>query len=239
MENEWDIKAAKFQWGLDTRDYYQAAQIDKKIRENPKGKVLVYCGYQHLEKENSSGWKTMAMWLKEMGHEPLCIDQTYMDGSPLLQSDEEKRKKLPYIFEVISPTQFSRPQVILNSVGNYYVPPIYEYNPKTDVTRDKTKRWDITIVHPLPTIKNGRLNYFDGYGYVPVSIPNKWKKKYDEFLVLAYYANEKKDAVPADVIYINSSRKNKTLYLRPNHKYRLELHTPKGDYKCKKINVVR
>ena len=68
------------------RDYWQARNlVDRTFAKDPKAKVFVHCGYDHLRKTQSEHWTPMGYFLKQMtGLEPLTVDQVKLSerGAP-------------------------------------------------------------------------------------------------------------------------------------------------------------
>ena len=68
------------------RDYWQARNlVERTFAKDPKAKVLVHCGYDHLRKVKSEHWTPMGYFLKQMtGLAPLTVDQVKLSerGAP-------------------------------------------------------------------------------------------------------------------------------------------------------------
>lgn len=62
------------------RDYWQARNlIAATLDRDPTAKVLVHCGYGHLNETVSARWTPMAHYLREAtGFDPLTVDQTLL-----------------------------------------------------------------------------------------------------------------------------------------------------------------
>lgn len=62
------------------RDYWQARNLlDGTLAKDPDAKVLVHCGWAHLQEQVTSSWEPMAHFVREMaGIDPLTVDQTLL-----------------------------------------------------------------------------------------------------------------------------------------------------------------
>lgn len=79
------------------RDYWQARNlVDRTFAKDPKAKVLVHCGYDHLRKIKSEHWTPMGYFLKQMtGLEPLTVDQVKLSerGAPEFEDSVRREAK--------------------------------------------------------------------------------------------------------------------------------------------------
>jgi hypothetical protein len=168
------------------REIKQAQNIAKWIKENPDGKFLIHCGYDHII-EGTPGiksWeKAMAGRLTEFtGINPFTIDQ--------VQYSERGNVKLnqPYI----TITNLDYPAVMINNDGNTFHGPI-----------DNPKKFDCSIIHPVTKYNYARPDWLTLSGKRKIyTIPNLKIKEFP-VLVMAYRIDEfEKDGIPADVIEI-------------------------------------
>ena len=62
------------------RDYWQARNLlDGTLSKDPDAKVLVHCGWAHLQEQPTSSWEPMAHFVREIaGIDPLTVDQTLL-----------------------------------------------------------------------------------------------------------------------------------------------------------------
>lgn len=60
------------------RDYWQARNlIDRTLGKDSEAKVLVHCGWGHLQEQTARNWQPMAYFVREItGIDPLTVDQT-------------------------------------------------------------------------------------------------------------------------------------------------------------------
>ncbi len=64
------------------RDRIQAEQIAAYLEENPGEKMVILCGFQHVEEKARQGWVKMAEQLRmQTGIDPLTVDQVYLSGN--------------------------------------------------------------------------------------------------------------------------------------------------------------
>ena len=75
------------------RDYWQAQNlIAATLEQDPEAKVLVHCGYAHLQEVASPRWTPMAHYFREAtGLDPLTVDQTV-----LAERDEDALEQHPW-----------------------------------------------------------------------------------------------------------------------------------------------
>lgn len=62
------------------RDYWQARNLlDGTLSKDPDAKVLVHCGWAHVQEQPTSTWEPMAHFVREIaGIDPLTVDQTLL-----------------------------------------------------------------------------------------------------------------------------------------------------------------
>ncbi len=167
------------------RERKQAENIENFMREHPEGKLIIHCGYDHLNEgvPGIRSWeKAMARRVKEnLQIDPFTIDQTaYL---------ERGNSQLNHPFMGSIDTDY--PVILVNGDGVVY---------NGIKNRDKA---DCIVIHPATNYKNCRpqwmLNYVDRQIYqVPLSkIPQY------PVLILAYRVNEwSENGIPADVIEV-------------------------------------
>lgn len=83
------------------RDYWQARNLlDGTLSKDPDAKVLVHCGWAHLQEQPTSSWEPMAHFVREIaGIDPLTVDQTLLGersepGFEHVLRDEAERQGL-------------------------------------------------------------------------------------------------------------------------------------------------
>ncbi len=175
------------------REIEQAENIQKFIENNPKGKVLIHCGYAHAYENDYPTWgKAMAGRLKEnMKTDPLTIDQTVF----LERSDIDNN----HLFIRLNNTK--NPIILIDKNGNVF-------NGKNEI-----KQTDIIIIHPQTVYINNRPDWLSK-GRKRYIIPNSKIEKHQHLLILAYRNNEfESNGIPADVIEITNNKTPSELYL--------------------------
>ena len=62
------------------RDYWQARNlVGRTLGRDSEAKVLVHCGWEHLQEQATDHWQPMAYFVREMtGIDPLTVDQTLL-----------------------------------------------------------------------------------------------------------------------------------------------------------------
>lgn len=185
------------------REIKQAQNITKWIKENPDGKFLIHCGYDHIIEGTPSikSWeKAMAGRLTDFtGINPFTIDQ--------VQYSERGDAKLnqPYI----TITNLDYAAVMIDKDGYTFHGPI-----------DNSKKFDCSILHPITKYNYERPNWLTLSGKRKIyTIPNSKIKEFPA-LVLAYRIDEfEKGGIPADVIEIlDKSNKENLILDKGNYK---------------------
>lgn len=179
------------------REMEQAQNIAKIITQNPKAKILIHCGWDHVIEgpPNNSNWeKAMAGWLKEMTQiNPFTIDQTtYTEKG----SAEYNKPQLQLVKE-------NSPVIMVNEKGETYNGGIHN------------NQVDCRIIHPETKFINDRPNWLRrANGRKEYQVP---KSKLTEFplLVLAYHKGEyEQGGIPYDNIEIKDKNEEVPLLLQ-------------------------
>ncbi len=175
------------------REIEQAENIQKYIENNPKGKVLVHCGYAHAYENDYPSWgKAMAGRLKEnMKIDPLTINQTMFL--------ERSNKDNNHLFVRLNNSR--EPIILIEENGHIF-------NGKSEI-----KQTDIVIIHPQTNYINHRPDWVSK-GKEIYTIPLSKIEKHQHLLVLAYRNNEfESNGIPADIVEITDSAPTSELYL--------------------------
>ena len=184
------------------RDSIMAVNIAAIFKTDPKAKVLVYAGHDHIHEGSNNGWKKMAQFFKEMtGIDPLTIETTQqVDHFGLRQKE---------FAAVNETTKISNPVVAL----------------------ENNKPWhsdfvDITVIFPEYLKENGRPSYLSLNGRRKFCKLNSLKTKPGQ-LVQAFYARETPGIrIPADQFIFENQKDG--LYLFKG-KYELEIKDENGN----------
>jgi len=169
------------------REMEQAQNIAKMMKENPKAKFLIHCGYDHLN-EGTPGiksWeKAMAARVTEMtGINPFTIDQT----------TSSERGNAAWNNSYIKLANSKTSVIMVNSKGQ-------TFNGGIDDARA-----DCRIIHPVTVYENGRPSWLTLDGKRKVYTIKKDSITEFPVLALAYRINEFENyGIPADVIEIEN-----------------------------------
>ncbi|MCU0354937.1 MAG: hypothetical protein MUD08_14550 [Cytophagales bacterium] len=130
------------------REIGQARNIQKVLLDDPKARILVHCGYAHINEDSLGGvWgKAMAGRFREFtGINPLTINQQTLT--------ERSRPEMenPY-YRMMSLTE---PSVFLNEKGDVFA----GYKGEDGVTA-----YDIRVAHPRTKYVNGRPDWLQMNG---------------------------------------------------------------------------
>ncbi|RZL41418.1 MAG: hypothetical protein EOP00_24885 [Pedobacter sp.] len=175
------------------REIEQAENIQKFIQNNPKGKVLIHCGYAHAFENDYPSWgKAMAGRLKEnLKTDPFTIDQTMF----LEKSDAS----FNHLFINLNNT--NEPILLKDKDGQIF-------NGKS-----QTKQTDVVVVHPPTKYVNNRPDWLIR-NKIKHTIPADKIKDNQPSLVVAYRNNEfDNNGIPADVIEITDKKSPRELFL--------------------------
>ena len=167
------------------REIAQAKNIVNFIEKHPRGKVLIYCGHDHVIEgtPNIPSWeKAMAGRLKEYTQiNPFTIDQT--------QFAERSDKKFNHPYIAMINKDF--PVILIDKYGNLF-------NGKKG-----NEQVDCNIIHPETHYVNSRPNWLFGAGNRKEYHIEKSKIVQYPLLVLAYRKNEfENNGVLSDIIEI-------------------------------------
>lgn len=189
-----------------SREIAQARHIEKVLKQDPKAKILIYCGYSHVfDVPLESDWeKAMAGRVKEFtGIDPFTIDQQQWTEL----GDQAKEWSLYSLMNVKKPT------VYVNANGKPYPP------------ATTSAMTDIQVVHPRTTYVHSRPAFlFRGGQWKPYFLTKQQLSLGFPCLVLAYRAGENigktnlsEQAIPMDVIELKSADQMKALVLPPGN----------------------
>ena len=128
------------------RDYWQARNIAARTFEkDPEARVLVFCGWGHVNEEPWSNWVPMAHFLKNLtGIDPLTVDQT------LLSERSESRFEHAWRIEARRKGLLGAESIVL--LGQQGEP----LNPDSRV--------DLHVLTPRTRYSNGRPGWMEMFG---------------------------------------------------------------------------
>ena len=162
----------------DPRERGQAERIKAYLEKYPGEKVIIHCGYAHVNKGRYPPWgKAMAGRVMELtGLEPLTINQEkYSEQFSKAYLNGVRKLDLP----------FKKPIVFVDQGGNSY---------------GRSENVDVYVWHENTTFTQGRPDWiFDGE-FKPVEI--RWEDDLGEVLVQASKKVESQDAVPIDMVCV-------------------------------------
>jgi hypothetical protein len=181
--------------------------IDRVLKKDPKAKIFVYVGFQHVSKkagEQTAGAseKYMALRLKELsGIDPLCIDQI----SAIERTDPTL--ELPAYRTLESKGLVTEPMVFQHPSNSYFTPGEYDGGV------------DMVVFHPRIHLVGGRPDWLAMRGYrKPVQIPKRWRQT-RRTLLQAFRTGEQALAVPVDQVMIDPGQK--VVLMLPAGSYRI------------------
>ncbi|WP_339921467.1 hypothetical protein [uncultured Flavobacterium sp.] len=169
------------------REMEQAQNIAKMMKENPKAKFLIHCGYDHLN-EGTPGiksWeKAMAARVTEMtGVNPFTIDQIICS----------ERGNAAWNNSYIKLANAKTSVIMVNAKGEAFNGPA------------SSARADCRVIHPVTLYENGRPSWLTLEGRRKVYTIKKDSITEFPVLALAYRINEfENEGIPADVIEIEN-----------------------------------
>jgi hypothetical protein len=180
------------------REIEQAKNIQAFLGKNPKGKVIIHCGFDHVYENEVHGWeKAMAGRLKEYtGIDPFTIDQ--------VKFTERSKPEFSHYF--VYATQQTQPFVVVL--------------PNEEVFNgiNAPKQTDLVVVHPVSHYKNDSPHWLSHKKGTYVLPKTKLKHYTYPIQVLAYRLGEYDNkGIPAAIVEIQNADQNTTLYLSKNH----------------------
>jgi hypothetical protein len=187
-EGEWEER-------IKARETAQARNIQRILQADPKAKIVVHCGFSHVnEGPNGMGEQpAMAAYLRQLtGIDPFTIDQTALSESGTPTGDLARYRL----------ARAAGSAVFLDASRQPYA------------GADRNMSVDVNVFHPRTTFAAGRPAWLFTDGRRPVSITPAITIGYP-CLVLAYVASEDiAQAVPADVVELQGPQDRKALALR-------------------------
>lgn len=180
--------------------------------------MLIHCGYSHIREDSVNGWiKAMCGRLTEFTSiNPFTIDQEVL-------SERSKKKYENPFYKMIN---INEPSVFINEKGEVF-------NGRKD-----SKSYDIRVAHPRTMYKYGRPTWLQRDGNWKVYEIQKESIKISyPIMIFAYHLNEnKKRAIPLDVIEISNHKIKKALILSKGI-FDLKIKNEKGDEQELRIKV--
>ena len=199
------------------RETEQADNLIARIfSENPKARVLIYCGYSHatetwdkVEEGQNEAW--MAARLKRLtGIDPFTIDQTAETAH------SAAALALPEYQFAQSRGWLDKPKVFRRRDGTWAT--FGEYAGKVDMQ----------VFTPSERLVNGRPTWLGlGGRRKPLGIPQRLVPKEGRVLLQAFVWSEPADAVPMDQVLLRAGHAPPVLML-PTGRYRLVLQRADG-----------
>lgn len=178
------------------RDYGQAQNLlAATLQKDADAKVLVHCGYAHLQETASDRWTPMAYYLHQAtGLDPLTVDQTAFAERGIEQAEHGWRQ----VSEARGLIE-DRPVVLLDAAG--------------DLLRREQDNVDIRVVNPRTQYVNGRPTWMRmGGRRVAVAIDTP-ECASEACVIAAFDANWQERAVPYDRVEVMAAKTD--MYLPP------------------------
>lgn len=176
------------------REIAQARNIEQVMRADVNAKVVIYCGFAHVNEgpQGAFGGPAMAARLKELtGVDPFTIDQTEFTESATIGAGNP-------LYRLVKAASSS---VFVNAQGQ----PFNHASPEQAV--------DVNVYHPRTVYRSGRPTWVFEQGRKPVPVARQIAIAFP-CLVMAY--NRPEDvahAVPVDVVELHSNHDPKALAL--------------------------
>jgi hypothetical protein len=182
--------------GINLREVDQARYIKKILDKDPKAKILIHCGWDHIVEAPYPAWgKAMAGRLFEYtGINPFTIDQTK------LTEHSSSEYQNPYWTSI----NLDYYAMFVDSIGQPFYGP-QEY-----------KQYDARVYHPKTKWLYGRPHWVFENNRTPYFVNEKIALQFP-CLVFAFIPKEKKEsefAIPFDIIELKTSADKKALSLK-------------------------
>lgn len=181
--------------GINLREVEQAKNIKKILDKDPKAKILIHCGWDHIVETELPGWgKAMAGRLYEYtGINPFTIDQTKLTEHSSKDYDNPYWTSINLDFYAL----------FVDSSGQIFSGP-RDYKP-----------YDARVYHPKTKWQHGRPHWVFENNRTPYVLKQKLDVSFP-CLVFAFISKEKKEndqAIPFDIIELKSANDQKALSL--------------------------
>lgn len=176
------------------RETTQARNIQRILQADPKAKIVIHCGFAHLNEGPDGMGEHMAMAgrLRALtGIDPFTIDQTALteSGTPGGEAASYRLAKA------------ANSSVFMNTQNKLYA------------SANKYMSVDVNVYHSRTTYQNGRPNWVFTADRQPVAISQAITTGFP-CLVLAYAADEDPTrAVPVDIVELQGPQDKKSLAL--------------------------
>lgn len=193
----------------DAREREQAATLISRVfKKNPQARLVVNAGFAHIQKAGKYlDGESMAQHFKKLSNiDPLCIEQTMMVAHDTTAHDH------PFYRAVIEYLHPVKPMVFVDGAGKPW--------------SLKPNAYDVSVFFPPQELRRDRPTWLDIDGLrKPVLVHQNLCQKQVPCLIEARYADEGKDAIPADRLVFDhidilGEQAVGDLYLRPGN-YRL------------------
>ena len=199
-----------------SREIAQARHVEAVLKQDPKAKILLHCGYDHVvEVPLTTSWqKAMAGRLKEFtGIDPMTIDQ--QQWTELSQPTKEH--------PLYQSMHIGEASIYLNAKGEVY--------PGLSLGRT-----DVQVAHPRTNYQHGRPTWLLRAGqWKPYPLKQAQCSLKLPCLALAYRADEPmgkqnlaEQPIPVDVVELKDWQEKKSLILPPG-KYRVLFQDSSGN----------
>lgn len=209
------VSYGSFWTDVAVREEIQAKHLEDLLDANPKHRVFVYCGYEHVEKRPEPGKEAWlaARLARRLKTDPLCITQT--GGFPQVPTAFDD----PFMAAVQDKFHPTEPVVIADNKG-----------PLQPFSQNYGNGIDLSVFHP-------RLDYIDGRPGWLAAAPGRKRAQIslpapstDLSLIQAVRSDELvKDsrAVPSDQYPLAKDAREAVLYLKQGH-YTVRLDASDG-----------
>jgi hypothetical protein len=188
---------------INTRDQAQCDNLVEQVfGKTPDARVIIHVGLDHVMEKPRDVGKDKIIWLASRLKTKTGIDPLTIDQITRLRS---------------FPSEQSMPMVAYGADGEPFVGGHYE------------GYVDLQVYHPPTRMTKGRPDWLlrDQRRRV-VNIPDEIKVESKRILLQAFYANESRDAIPADQVLLQPNEPRPVLSLRPGS-YRLVRQNEDGE----------
>jgi hypothetical protein len=173
------------------RDSVMAVNLNQIFKADPKAKMLVYAGYDHIHEGSETGWKKMAQFFKEFtGIDPFTVELTRQVEHIYAQRNSKEYNAANFIKHISSPV----------------------------IAIQNNQPWhtgfvDASVIFPIYRSKYKRPSFYSIGGLRKRYSLDNYKLK-DEEYVQAFYKDEKLgNRIPADQYVAGVISGERCLYL--------------------------
>lgn len=196
------------------RELYASKNIQKILNQDSTAKIIIHCGYDHVNERTNDDWIKLAEFIKIISSvDPVTVNQTFIRERGNGKSECHEYKY------ITSNNRFDKISFVVDSSNQFYSP------------SSRQNYSDIYLITPPFTInKYNRPSYLDQLNDVSkyIFIPSKISKKILDGYLAQVFGKAEVNGVPFDQFIINNANSSYAVYL-PKGKYSIVFRNKNGE----------